>query len=612
MATTYYYVKADSPSPAWPYATEDTAAHSFHDLCTETFDGSTDSDITVVGDIDDSAQLVSFPEEMGSITIHNSLAQDADLATCPTWLIHEDIGFASAGLSFSSTLPGKTLTLNGINVRANPIDEFQGEINYDTALSKIYVNLNTRQNAVTISRCTFVCAYFYVECAQGSYNTWNVYNNIWKIMPTGSNVGCIDLHNTTYADDYTTITVNFVNNTINKAMSLVSGASGLINSYIINNIAYNMQGYMVYVGKVYKQDGQAWMDDGDLLNNYCGNNCKYGGYQYSYYRCTTSSGSGDVSGDPLFNNLPDFDFTLKAASPCIGKGATEPADIIPTTDIVDFSREEGNDIGAYEYDSGVIPPDPVDPCTTRTCNDGTVIPATTALDIIKRSLRLLGVLATGETPGGPETEDALEVLNWMIDQWSNERLMIYYMASSIYDISAGKSDYSIGPCSTQDFNTSTPIRIDSAFCRDYSSGYNNDYKLEIIPEDRYQDIFQKGINTTYPRFLRYVRSWPYGTITLWPVPTRNYKLGFTQYKQFTKFVTPQDVVCLPPGYKQALGYNLAVELAPEYGHTPDPAIYAKARETKAVLMRVNNQPNLMSTDTSLQPRRVYNVYSDRY
>jgi len=259
----------------------------------------------------------------------------------------------------------------------------------------------------------------------------------------------------------------------------------------------------------------------------------------------------------------------------------------------------------YKDDSTAIPPLP-------TCNDGSTLPPTVALDIVKRALRLLGVLATGETPDAFEANEALLELNWMLDQWSLEKLMVYYMVNELFPIIANKGTYTIGPDIYQDFNTKRPIKIESAFARDNTGGTNNDYKLEVIPNDRYQDIFQKGILTTYPKYLNYVESYPYGQINIWPIPTKDYTLSLSQWKQFKKFASLADIVCLPPGYKDALGYNLAINIALEYGQEPSQFLYKMADETKMRIKRINKEPVLMSTDSALLPRRMYNIYSDRY
>jgi hypothetical protein len=48
-----------------------------------------------------------------------------------------------------------------------------------------------------------------------------------------------------------------------------------------------------------------------------------------------------------------------------------------------------------------------------------------AADQINRALRLLGVLAEGETPSASVSQDALMALNQMIDSWNTERLSIF-------------------------------------------------------------------------------------------------------------------------------------------------------------------------------------------
>jgi hypothetical protein len=258
----------------------------------------------------------------------------------------------------------------------------------------------------------------------------------------------------------------------------------------------------------------------------------------------------------------------------------------------------------YKDDSSVNP--------VIVCNDGTVIEPTTCLDIIKRTLRILCVLATGETPDEPEAADCLMQLNWLIQDWSNQKLLTFYLVNELFNLQAGKASYSIGPDPSQDFNTSLPSKIESAFVRDTTSGYANDYKLDVIPNARYQDIFQKGIMSTYPRWINFVRSYPYGTINIWPVPSRDVQLSLSQWSQFTQFTDLVSIICLPNGYKTALAYNLALEMAPEYGTVLDQLVIRRAAETKQQLKAINYEQVLMATDSTLLPRRAFNLLSGLY
>lgn len=67
------------------------------------------------------------------------------------------------------------------------------------------------------------------------------------------------------------------------------------------------------------------------------------------------------------------------------------------------------------------------------------------LDIIKGAFRSAGILAEGESSSSDSTNDAFEMLNDMLDQWSNQRMMIYAVDEVIHELTASKYVYTIGP-----------------------------------------------------------------------------------------------------------------------------------------------------------------------
>jgi len=46
------------------------------------------------------------------------------------------------------------------------------------------------------------------------------------------------------------------------------------------------------------------------------------------------------------------------------------------------------------------------------------------IDIISRAMKDIGALASGETPTADEAQDAFDMLNDLIDQWSNEDMIV--------------------------------------------------------------------------------------------------------------------------------------------------------------------------------------------
>jgi hypothetical protein len=70
---------------------------------------------------------------------------------------------------------------------------------------------------------------------------------------------------------------------------------------------------------------------------------------------------------------------------------------------------------------------------------------TQAIDIISRALKDIGALEAGETPAPADAQDAFDMLNDMLDQWSNEQMMVFYKSEIIFTLTGGQTQYTIGP-----------------------------------------------------------------------------------------------------------------------------------------------------------------------
>jgi hypothetical protein len=70
---------------------------------------------------------------------------------------------------------------------------------------------------------------------------------------------------------------------------------------------------------------------------------------------------------------------------------------------------------------------------------------TMPIEIISRALKDIGALEAGETPTPDAAQDAFDMLNDLVDQWSNESMMVFNVTEIIFPVIQGQVQYSLGP-----------------------------------------------------------------------------------------------------------------------------------------------------------------------
>lgn len=226
---------------------------------------------------------------------------------------------------------------------------------------------------------------------------------------------------------------------------------------------------------------------------------------------------------------------------------------------------------------------------------------TTALDIITGSAKLLGLLFKSETLAADEASDGLITLNEMLDSWSNDNLITYAYTLESFNLT-GSATYTIGTGGT--FSTSRPINIVTAVVR--LAGI--DYPLEIITPEQYQtEIALKSITSPIPQYLTYDNGYPLGTISLYAVPTTGSTLRMLSNKPLANLSALTTTVDLPPGWKKALKFNLAIDMAGEYGVEIPAAVVEGAKKSLGAIKRAVSANTAMPLMPNNGPR--YSIYS---
>lgn len=231
-------------------------------------------------------------------------------------------------------------------------------------------------------------------------------------------------------------------------------------------------------------------------------------------------------------------------------------------------------------------------------------------DQIYAALRLIGVLAEGETPSAETSQDALAALRQMIDSWSIERLSVFNTIDQVFTWPASTISRTLGP--SGDFVGVRPVLLDDAsYFRDPSTGVS--YGIKFLNQQQYDAIAVKTVTSTYPQVIWVNMDFPDVTMKVYPVPLRDLEFHFVSAKELTQPVTLATDLAFPPGYLRAFKYNLACELAPEFGVEPSPTVQRIAMTSKRNLKRINNPDDLMAMPYSLvSTRQKYNIFQGNY
>ena len=231
-------------------------------------------------------------------------------------------------------------------------------------------------------------------------------------------------------------------------------------------------------------------------------------------------------------------------------------------------------------------------------------------DQINRALRLLGVLAEGETPSAATSQDALTALNQMTDSWNTERLSIFNTQDQIFTWPAGEIQRHLGP--TGDFVGNRPVLLDEAtYFRD--PGTNVSFGIKMINQQQYNGIAVKTVTSTYPQVMWVNMEYPNIQMTIYPRPTRDLEWHFVSVDELLNQATLVTNLLFPPGYLRAFTYNLAMEIAPEFGVEPSPQVQRIAMTSKRNLKRINNPDDVMAMPYAIvATRQRFNVYAGNY
>ena len=222
---------------------------------------------------------------------------------------------------------------------------------------------------------------------------------------------------------------------------------------------------------------------------------------------------------------------------------------------------------------------------------------TTALDVIQGALSLTNAVGVDQTLTSRETSDCLAVFNDLIEQWSIDGMMVYSLSNQSFSTVAGTATYTIGLGATWNVERPTSITM-NAICT--YQGVN--FVVPSITQEEYNGIALPTQQQPIVSRYLYVNEFPYGIVTLWPVPSQVVTMTFSLDRNLSGAATAATVMSFPPGYNKAFKYNLAIDLAPIFGKTASDVVRQQATQSMADVKRSNRTSAVARYYSAIAPR----------
>ena len=225
----------------------------------------------------------------------------------------------------------------------------------------------------------------------------------------------------------------------------------------------------------------------------------------------------------------------------------------------------------------------------------------TLRDLVRSSFRCIGVLHEGQGPNGDDITDGLVVLNAMLSGWSLDRLNVFTIERDQYNLVAHQQAYTIGVGGQ--LNAARPIKIDRAAVIYSAAGtYAPEIPLGNFTLRGWENLAIKNIPSTIPTNYYYDNAYPLATLNVWPVPTIVLPLVLYVWQAITTGLLAANLdvaLSFPPGYEDAIRYNLAVRLAPEWDRPLRDDVDRLAKESKLLIQSINAPAPVMKCDAAM-------------
>lgn len=223
--------------------------------------------------------------------------------------------------------------------------------------------------------------------------------------------------------------------------------------------------------------------------------------------------------------------------------------------------------------------------------------------LVMRSMREIGVLASGAEPTTQEMTDVRNVLIGMLDTWRTENLMVPITSASTFTLSTSQSVYTMYESVAADFNTVRPYRVHSAVLID-AAGIRT--PLDAVSYVDYQRQSTHDLTGT-PDSYCYIPEYPIGKLALSCNPIQAQILLMMEAPLVALPASNTTEIDFPPGYLEAVVYNLAVRIASQFEVMPSQLVLGAAAASRQQIKSNNLKLNQIAPVHPHTGRKRYNI-----
>jgi len=224
--------------------------------------------------------------------------------------------------------------------------------------------------------------------------------------------------------------------------------------------------------------------------------------------------------------------------------------------------------------------------------------ATTVRDVISGAFRLLA--GDDQTFTAADYQNALYSLNSMLQTWTTDSLDVWTINRTVFPLVIGTQSYTLGTGGT--LNMARPTWIENIAIMQTGVTPNVEIPIQIMQDQDWMNLPVKAVSSSFPTSCYPQGDYPLNTLNFWPIPATQCSVVLYTPGPFGGFATINDAFSMPNGYERAVRYNLAVELAPEFGSEAPPSVMGVATLAINQIRIRNYRPDYLRCDSALLER----------